>query len=274
MRNNYNIIIFILSVLILYIYKKKYYKKEHFQVFFSPYYPISPPTQVKFNNYENKIVDSNLHILSSVLNDVKIEANDSNSNYIHFNPTNRPIIKDTLEDSKVKPVTDFLLESINSKLPEGHNLTLIRLEELSKLETETEVKVTFKMISDYKIKNPPGYRFLRQLFTNNESNDNPIIDVEVLSIKTTNLEKLHLNILNLIGLSSHNLPGSNYYEDSNQFIYNNPFTNKLIDDKERNNNDETNNMNEIIPPETSLPTEEDISAADINTEEAESFFDL
>ena len=54
LRNRENLIIFILLLVIGIIYFKKYYKKEDFEVIFSPYYPISNQVVTKTNNYENK----------------------------------------------------------------------------------------------------------------------------------------------------------------------------------------------------------------------------
>ena len=51
LRNRENLIIFILLVVIGIIYFKKYYKKEDFEVIFSPYYPISNQVITKTNNY-------------------------------------------------------------------------------------------------------------------------------------------------------------------------------------------------------------------------------
>lgn len=262
-----DIVIILLGILIVYVYLKKYYKKENFEVFFRPYYPISSQTIVKYNNYEGKIDNNKLDILHDVLANVKNEANDGNRRYINFNYSNLPIKKDTIDDTKAKPIVDFLLESINSKLPEGHNIMLVKLEELSKVETEHEAKVSFKMIIEYKIMNPKNYHFITKYFAK-EKDNNLVLDIEVLSIRHQNNEKLHLNTLNLIGISSYHLPGSNYFENSNQFTYNNSFSNKIISNKNENDSEAVNNLNDTILPE------EDVSINDINTEEAESFFDL
>ena len=262
-----DIVIILLGILILYVYLKKYYKKENFEVFFRPYYPISSQTIVKYNNFEGKIDNNKLDILHDTLTNVKNEANDGNRSYVNFNYSNLPTKKDTIDDIKAKPIVDFLLESINSKLPEGHNVTLVKLEELSKVETQHEAKVTFKMVIEYKIKNPKNYDFIKKYFVK-EKDNNLVLDVEVISIRRQNVEKLHLNTLNLIGISSYHLPGSNYFENSNQFTYNNSFSNKIISNKNDNDSQAVNNLNDTILPE------EDISINDINTEEAESFFDL
>ena len=261
-------IIIVLLIIIIWIYVNKYINFENFTINFRPYYPISPSTKIEYNNFTDKLDDSRINILYNVLDHVILDANDGNSNYLDFNYANLPTTTNTMEDEKIKPITNFLLESINSKLPEGHNLNLLRLEEASKIEIDTEVKVTFKMICEYKIKKALNYEFIRNIFNNEKQNNNLVIDVEVISIRKENFEKLHLNTLNIIGLSSENLPGFNYYENDNQFSFTKSLSNKLINTKESNNNSEVNNMNVTILPE------EDISMNDINTEEAESFFDL
>ena len=261
-------IILVLLILIIWIYINKYINLENFSINFRPYYPISPSTKLEYNNFTDKIDDSRLSILYNVLRDVKLEANDGIDKYLDFNYANLPTSTSTMDDNKIKPITTFLLESINTKLPDGHGLNLLRLEEASKVEVETEVKVTFKMICDYKIKRALNYSYLRNIFNNEKNNNNLVIDVEVISVRKTEYEKLHLNTLNIIGLSSDNLPGSNYYENDNQFTFTESLSNKLIDSKESKNNAEVNNINTTILPE------EEISMNDINTEEAESFFDL
>jgi hypothetical protein len=124
------------------------------------------------------------------------------------------------------------------------------------------------MICEYKIKQALNYSYIRNIFNSEKENNNLVIDVEVISIRKVNFEKLHLNTLNIIGLSSENLPGFNYYDNDNQFTFTKSLSNKLINDKESQNNEELNNMNATILPE------EEVSMNDINTEEAESFFDL
>ena len=148
-----------LLVIIIYLYFKNHYKKEHFEVFFSPYYPISSQITVRNNNYENEIEDFRLETLKKVLKKVIFDANDGNTNYIQFNYSNRPIIKNLLTEDKIKPLTEFLLQSINSNLPEGHNLKVVDLKDMFKNEIENEVKVNFKMFCEYKIKVLNNYKY-------------------------------------------------------------------------------------------------------------------
>ena len=261
-------IITVLLILIIWMYINKYINLENFSINFRPYYPISPSTKIQYNNFTDKLEDNRLNILYNVLDNVKLEANDGNNKYLDFNYANLPTSTITMENDKIKPITNFLLNSINSKLPNGHSINLLRIEEASKMEIESEVKVTFKMICEYKIKQALNYSYIRNIFNSEKENNNLVIDVEVISIRKINFEKLHLNTLNIIGLSSENLPGFNYYDNDNQFTFTKSLSNKLINDKESQNNEELNNMNATILPE------EEVSMNDINTEEAESFFDL
>ena len=261
-----DLVILLLLSIIIYLYFSKYYTKEDFEIFFSPYYPISSQVIVKDNNFENEIDDFRLEVLKKVLKTVIFNANEGNTNYLQFNYANRPVIKNIMTDDKLKPLTDFLLQSINSNLPEGHILKLVELKDMFKNEIDDEVKVNFKMFCEYKIKVLNNYKYDRQ---KNNSN-NLIFDIEVLSKRTIDNEKLHLNILKLVGIDGEYLPGSNYYKISNNYLFDKSLTNKIIDNKINLNSEENNGINTTILPEKS----EDITFSEINTEDAESFFDL
>ena len=262
-----NLIIFVLLSFIIYLYLKKYYKREDFEVFFSPYYPISNQILVKNNNYENEIEEFRLEVIKKVLKKVIYNANEGNTNYLQFNYSNRPVIKNLMTEDKLNSLSEFLLKSINSNLPEGHTLILVELKDMFKNEIDDEVKVNFKMICEYKIKVLNNYKY--DIQKKNNSN-NLIFDVEVLSKRTIDNEKLHLNYLKLVGINGEYLPGSNYYKTSNHYLFSESLTNKIIDNKNNLNSGENNEMNNLILPENS----EDVTFTDINTEDAESFFDL
>ena len=97
------------------------------------------------------------------------------------------------------------------------------------------------------------------------------MDVEVLSKRTIDTEKLHLNALNLVGIDGEYLPGSNYYKNDSHYLFTNSLSNKIITNKKNLNKEENNDMNTTILPDNSV---EDVTFTDINTEEAESFFDI
>ena len=151
MLNLDNLVIIILAILIISIYCNKYLKKEDFEVFFSPYYPISNEVSVKVNNFKGDIDDHRLNKLKEILDNVKFNANDGSNEYLVFNYADRPVIKGIYTAQKIKPVTDFLIEAINNNLPDDQVLHIKKLKEISKLEIEEEAKVTFKMICEYKI---------------------------------------------------------------------------------------------------------------------------
>lgn len=262
-----DLVILFLLFAIIYLYFSKYYSKEDFEVFFSPYYPISSQIVVKENNFENEIEDFRLETLKKVLKTVIFNANDGNTDYLQFNYANRPVIKNIMTEDKLNPITKFLLQSVNSNLPEGHTLKLVELKDMFKNEIDNEVKVNFKMFCEYKIKVTNNYKYDRQ---KNNSN-NLIFDVEVLSKRTIDNEKLHLNTLKLIGLDGEYLPGSNYYKINNNYLFDKSLTNKIINNKLDSNSEENNGMNNTILPDNSV---EDVTLTDINTEDAESFFDL
>ena len=271
LRNRENLIIFILLVVIGIIYFKKYYKKEDFEVIFSPYYPISNQVITKTNNYDNEVEDFRLEKIKDVMKKVVYNANDGNTNYEQFNYANRPVIKKIMTEDKLNPITSFLISSINSNLPKGHFLKLLSLKDMYKMEVDDEVKVNFKMICDYKIQVVQTNTYERQAFENNKNKNSLILDIEVLSKRSVDSEKLHLNTLSLVGIEGEYLPGSNYYKNDNQYLFTNSLSNKIIEDKKSNNKNEVNDINETILPDNSI---EESGYIDINTEEAESFFDL
>jgi len=190
-----------------------------------------------------------------VLNKVIKNANDGNDNYLEFNYKNSPVVKTSMKVGTLNPLTDFLVESINSNLPNNHFLSLLNLEDIIKLEIENEVKINFKMICEYKIKTNRTYEYERQKYKIDEKQNNLVLDVEVISLKNNNNEKLHLNYINMIGLSSSYLPGGNYMNLGN---YNN-FDNL------------SNSITEEELPDNSI---NDTKYSEINTEEAESFFNI
>jgi hypothetical protein len=269
-KNKDNLIIIILFILIVLVYFKKYYKQEHFEVVFSPYYSISNQVGMKINNVDETIDDNRLDILKKVLHKVKLDGNEGNDEYYNFNYVNKPVIKNSISSDKIKPITNFIMESVNNNLPNGHKLVLTKVEHMGKMEIETEVLVNFQMICEYKITGTKNYTYDRQEFKNTKDN-NLVIDVEVLSIRRTDDESLHLNTLNIVGVKGEHLPGSNYYNNNSDYLFTNSLSNQIIEDKKINNAKEMNKFNETILPDNN---EEDITYTDINTEEAESFFDM
>lgn len=265
-----NWIILILILLIAAVYCSKNLSKEDFEIMFAPYYPISSDVNIKVNNFKGDIEDFRLNKLKEVLESVKFNANDGENEYLIFNYADRPITKSIYSAEKVKPITDFLMEAIGSNLPDGHTLSIKKLQEISKLEVEEEAKVTFKMICSYKINSSQNSEYRGTVHKNPDNND-LVIDVEVISIKKSNVEKLHLNNLSIMGTTSKYLPGSNYYKNDEQYLFSQSLSNKLVETKIDENRKEMNNMNELILPEMSM-NEETIN--EINTEDVESFFDV
>ena len=135
-----DIFLFVLLVSFVCVYVKQNVSKETFEVLFSPYYPISNQINLAFNNYTNNIDDFRLSVLKDVLSKVIKNANDGNDNYLEFNYKNSPIVKTTMKVGTLNPLTDFLVESINSNLPNNHFLSLLNLEDIIKLEIDNEVK--------------------------------------------------------------------------------------------------------------------------------------
>lgn len=250
-----DLFLLILLTSLICVYLKQNISKETFEVLFSPYYPISNQINLAFNNYNNNIDDFRLNVLKDVLSKVIKNANDGNENYLEFNYRNKPLVKTTMNVGSLNPLTDFLVESINSNLPNNHFLNLINLENIVKLEVENEVKINFKMICEYKIKTNRTYEYERQQYKIDEKQNNLVLDVEVVSLKNNNNEKLHLNYINMVGLSTSYLPGGNYMNLGN---YNN-FDNL------------SNSITNEELPDNSV---NDTKYSEINTEEAESFFNI
>ena len=250
-----DIFLLVLLISLICVYLKQNVSKETFEVLFSPYYPITNQINLAFNNFNNNIDDFRLNVLKDVLNKVIKNANDGNDNYLEFNYKNSPIVKNTMKVGSLNPLTDFLLDSINSNLPNNHFINLLNLEDIVKLEVDNEVKINFKMICEYKIKTNRTYEYERQKYNIDEKQNNLVLDVEVISLKKGDNEKLHLNYINMIGLSSNYLPGGNYMKLGN---YNN-FDNV------------SNSITEDELPDNSI---NDTKYSEINTEEAESFFNI
>jgi len=250
-----DIFLLVLLISLVCVYVRQNVSKETFEVLFSPYYPISNQINLAFNNFNNNVDDFRLNVLKDVLNRVIRNANDGNENYLEFNYRNSPVVKNTMKVGKLNPLTDFLVDSINSNLPKNHFLTLINLEDIVKLEVDNEVKINFKMICEYKIKTNRTYEYERQKYSIDEKQNNLVLDVEVISLKKGGNEKLHLNYINMIGLSSNYLPGGNYMNVSS---YNN------FDSL-------SNTITEEDLPDNSV---NDTRYSEINTEEAESFFNI
>ena len=261
-----SLIILLLIILIIYVYCNKYLKKEDFEVFFKPYYPITNDVSIKVNNYKGDVEDQRLDRLKEVLDAVKFNANDGENEYIVFNYMDKPVLKSVYNAQKVKPVTDFLMESISSNLPKGHNLAIKKLQEISKLEIEGEAKVTFKMICEYKINSKKNVKYTQQVHDDNDGNNDLVIDVEVLSIKKDDQEKLHLNNLTIMGIANKYLPGSNFYKNDEQYLFTNSLSNRII-------NFDSNNK-KIEPEKNRKVSFEEDTLNDINTEDVESFFDI
>ncbi len=261
-----SLIILLLIILIIYVYCNKYLKKEDFEVFFKPYYPITNEVSIKVNNYKGDVEDQRLDTLKEVLDAVKFNANDGENEYIVFNFMDKPVLKSVYNAQKVKPVTDFLMESISSNLPQGHSLAIKKLQEISKLEIEGEAKVTFKMICEYKINSKKNVKHTRQVHDDNDGNNDLVIDVEVLSIKKDDQEKLHLNNLSIMGITNKYLPGSNFYKNDEQYLFTNSLSNRII-------NFDSNNK-KIEPEKNRKVSFEEDTLNDINTEDVESFFDI
>lgn len=245
-----NKIIFIVLIIVLsYYYLKKIYNIENFEVLFSKYYPINNDNIIKYNNYNNEIQYNKLDILKETIKNIKKEINGDNNTYYIFNYSNQPVIKKTIEDEKIKSLNEFLIDTINKKLPKGHQIKLEELEDIYKLEVENEVKINFKIVCDYNIENNKTYHFKQ----NNET-EKIIIDVEIISIKNIDDNQLHLNIFNLIGFKSIYLDGSNNEDYDNNFLFDKKLSNTIIN---HNNEESNNDLNETI-----------------NTDEIESFFNL
>ena len=122
-----DLFLLILLTSLICVYLKQNISKETFEVLFSPYYPISNQINLAFNNYNNNIDDFRLNVLKDVLSKVIKNANDGNENYLEFNYRNKPLVKTTMKVGSLNPLTDFLVESINSNLPNNHFLNLIKI---------------------------------------------------------------------------------------------------------------------------------------------------
>ena len=269
-----NIIIFILILAVAYFYFKD--KKELFTINFPDYYPITTEVNPKFNNYNNSIEDKRLDVLSNALESVRKDSNKKDE-FKEFNLINLPVIKKTLELNDVKPLVDFLLKKINSKFDNSYNLILSNVKDIHKTETESESKINFRMICQFKIKTNSITEYIRPNPINKEDNQ-LIILVEIISSKEYDNESIHINYIQISGLTGTNfLPGQNYYNNHSNFLISDFDTKKIIEDKENLNSKEVNDYNLNIDEDINLndiTIDESNDDSLINTEEAESFFNL
>lgn len=276
MKQLENIIIYILILLVGYFYIKN---NENFVVQYKPYYPITPRVNPKFNNYNNSIDDKRLVLLNKVLQKIKKESNNGSDEFKEFNKVNLPVIKKNLELNDIKPVTDFLLNKINNKLGESYTLITNKVIDIYQYQTEEEVKINFRLICEFKIKTNNTIIYTKQEYTDNSKENKLIIVVELLSKKNYDNESIYINYIQISGLTGGNyLPGKNYYDNNSHFLISDFNYNTIIENKKELNAKEVNNMNINIPEEESvlnnITFDESNDESIINTEEAESFFNL
>jgi hypothetical protein len=282
MKQLENIIIYILILLIGFYYIKK--RKEKFVVQYPPYYPITTDINPKYNNYNNSIEDSRLNILKNSLKKVRISSNDGSEKFKIFNQINLPVIKNNLELNDIKPVIDFILNKTNNELGNSHTLIIDDVIDIHKYETESEVKINFRLICQFKIRTNDTNTFVKQEYTNKSNENKLIILVELLSKRNYDDENIYINYIQISGLTGgKHLPGKNYYDNANVFLFSDYKSENIIKNKQNINAEEVNNQNRNIPEDNILEDNmilNDITMDDsnnesiINTEEAESFFNL
>ena len=106
-----------------------------------------------------------------------------------------------------------------------------------------------------------------------------IIVIELLSKKNYDNESIYINYIQISGLTGGNyLPGKNYYDNNSHFLVTDFNYNTIIENKKELNAKEVNNMNINIPEEeaviNNITIDESNDESIINTEEAESFFNI
>lgn len=276
MNNLENIIILILILAVGYIYFRD--NKEHFLVKFQPYYPITTEVNPKFNNYTNSIEDKRLDVLKNALDSIRKESNNGSMEIKEFNKINLPVIKKNLVLGDVKSVIDFLLEKINSILGESYTLILDDVKDIHKYETENEVKINFRLICQFKIKTLENSTYVKNDDIGNIKENQLVILSEIISKREYDTESIYLNYIQIAGLTGGNfLPGKNYYNNNSNFMMSDFDANKIIDNKIKLNSDEVSNFNNNIDEDEAINNvtiDESIDDIGINTEEAESFFNL
>lgn len=280
MKHFENIIIYVLILFIGFIYIKKKKEKERFVVQYQPYYPITTNINTKYTNYNNSIDDSRLDFLTKSLQKVRINSNDGSDKIKIFNQINLPVIKNNLELNDIKPVIDFLLKNINYELGNSHSLIIDDVVDIHKYETESEVKINFRLFCQYKIKTNETNTFVKQEYINKKTTENKlIIVVELLSKRNYDDENVYINYIQISGLTGgYHLPGKNYYDNDDQYLFSDLKSQEIIKKKQNMNANEVNNRNQNIPEDNivlnDMTLDESNDDSIINTEEAESFFNL
>ena len=189
------------------------------------------------------------------------------------------VIKNRLELKDIKPITDFILNKTNEKLGNSHTLIFDDVKDIVKYGTDAEVKINFTLICQFKIKTNKTITYTKPEYSKNSDENKLVILVELLSKKSYDSEDIYINYIQISGLTGGDyLPGNNYYEDGNRFMISDYNSQTVISDKQNMNANEVNNMNQNIPDDGSdildITMEESKDETIINTEEAESFFNI
>lgn len=279
MENLENILILILLLAIGYFYYKN--NEEHFSVNFLPYYPITTEVNPKYNNYTNSIEDKRLDVLKNALESVKKDLNKGNTNYREFNEINLPVIKKSeFKNDKLNVIIDYLLPPINIKLGDSYTLIVDDIKDKVEYETENETKINLKLICQFKIKTLDKSTYSKPDHIGNIKENQLIIFVEIVTTK--NPSENYINYIQIGGLTGGNfLPGKNYYDNNSNFMVSDIEASEIIDKKLKLNSDEVENYNNIIEEDedenevnNNITIDESFDENLINTEEAESFFNL
>ena len=254
-------------------------KKEKFVIQYQPYYPITTNINPKYNNYSNSIDDSRLNILKKSLQKVRKDSNDGSEKFKIFNQINLPVIKNNLDLNDIKPVVDFILNKTNNILGNSYTLIIDDVIDIHKYETESEVKINFRLICQFKIRTNDTNIFVKQEYTNTALENKLIILVELLSKRNYDDENIYINYIQISGLTGGNhLPGKNYYDNGDQFLFSDYKSNEIIKKKQNMNSTEVNNKNQNISEDimvlNDITMDDSKDESIVNTEEAESFFNL
>ncbi len=204
-------------------------------------YPVSHEVDQPIDTVDASIGHHRVRVMKNILEMTRDFGNRDIQEPKLFNTMYLPVTRSKMSVDEVKPIVDYLVDTIN-KLGKGiHVVTLLDVQDIFKDETERQSLVSFRMVFDYKVDmNDTHYQSVREGTAGEEEND-LIIDVEIISDRAvmddifanddTRMEKVYISRLHIVGLTHGDyLPGSNVSESNYFYPYTVSLSNKIIDE--------------------------------------------
>lgn len=262
-----NLILLLLLVIIVGYFGKCFMRveeeKQQENFFIDGTYPVTHQVVTSPDSVNDAITSEKLTELTKILQVAKDYANKDIINPIRFNHMYLPVTMTQLSPIDVKPITDYLLASIN-KLGKGvHILNLVDVINIRKEETERQSLIRFRMVCDYKVKLNGTHFHYRRTRPTRERENNLIIECvmvsereiidDIFEAKKTNMDRVYVARLHIVDTTPGDfLPGySEGYYPNNMYPYTLSLTNRIspygwIASKKRLNQEEVGNITREI----------------------------